>query len=51
MSCNQNGVFSKYLLVRDAFKIFTGTPRGKRCLGRSRRRWEGNVRMDLKEIS
>ena len=24
---------------------------GKRLLGRPRRRWEGNVRMNLKEIS
>jgi hypothetical protein len=25
-------------------------PKGKRQLGRPRRRWEGNIRMDLKEI-
>ena len=31
-----------------ALKILTGTPAGKRPLGR--RRWEDNVRMDLKEI-
>ena len=36
---------------RRALKIITGTPAGKRPLGRSRRRWEGNVRMDLKGIS
>ena len=28
-------------------KISTGTPTGKRPLGRSRRRWEDNLRMDL----
>ena len=33
-----------------AFKILTGKPRGKRPLGRPRRRWEDNIRMDLKEI-
>ena len=33
---------------RSAFKILTGTPTGKRSLGRSRRRWEDNIRMDLK---
>ena len=33
-----------------AFKILTGTPVGKRPLGRPRRRWENNIRMDLKEI-
>ena len=33
-----------------AFKILTGTPTGKRPLGRSRSRGEDNIRMDLKEI-
>ena len=41
-SCNQN--------KRSAFKIVTGTPAGKRPLGRPRRRWEDNIRMDLEEI-
>ena len=36
---------------RKVFKILTGTPTGKRPLGRHRRRWEDNIRMDLKEIS
>ena len=36
--------------VRSAFKILTGTPTGKRPLVRPRRRWEDNIRMDLKEI-
>jgi hypothetical protein len=35
---------------RSAFKIFTGTPIGKRPFGRPRRRWEDNIRMDFKEI-
>ena len=35
---------------RSAFKILTGTPRGKRTLGRPRRSLEDNIRMDLKEI-
>ena len=34
-----------------AFKILTGTPTGKRPLVRPRRKWEENIRMDLKEIS
>ena len=34
-----------------AFKPLTGTPTGKRPLGTPRRRWEVNIRMDLKEIS
>ena len=33
---------------RNAFKILTAT--GKRSLGRPRRRWEDNIRMDVKEI-
>ena len=35
---------------RSAFKILTGKPTGKRALGRPRRRWEDNIRMNLKEI-
>ena len=31
-------------------KILTGKPTGKRSLGMSRRRWEDNIRMCLKEI-
>ena len=36
--------------VRSAFKILTRKPTGKRPLGRPRRRWEENIRMDLEEI-
>ena len=35
---------------RSAFKVLTGEPTGKRLLGRPRRRWEDNIRMDLEEI-
>ena len=35
---------------RSAFKILTGKPTGRRPLGRPRRRWEDNIRMDLEEI-
>ena len=37
---------------RSAFKISTDTsiPAGKRPLGRPRRRWEDNIRLDFKEI-
>ena len=34
---------------RSAFKILTGIPTGKRPLGRTRRRWEDNTRIDFKE--
>ena len=35
---------------RSAFKILTGKPTAKRPLERPRRRWEGNIRMDLDGI-
>ena len=35
---------------RSAFKILTGKPTGKRPLGRPRRRWVDNFRMELEEI-
>ena len=35
---------------KDAFKIVIDIPAGKRPLGRPGRRWEENIRMDLKEI-
>ena len=37
--------------VRSAIKNFTDKPTGNRSSGKPRRRWEDNVRMDLKEIS
>ena len=33
------------------FKILNGTPTGKRPLERPSRRWDDNIRMDLKEMS
>ena len=35
---------------RNVFRILTGIPAEKRLLGRPRRRWEDNIRMDLEEI-
>ena len=35
---------------KSAFKILTDKSTGKRPLGRPRRRWEDNIRMDLEEI-
>jgi hypothetical protein len=35
---------------RNAYRILVGTPEGKRPLGRSRRRWVDNIKMDLREI-
>ena len=35
---------------RSAFNILTGNPTGKRPLGKPRRKWEQNIRMDLEEL-
>jgi 1,2-phenylacetyl-CoA epoxidase catalytic subunit len=36
--------------ITDAYKILVGKPEGKRQFRRTRRRWEDNIRMDLREI-
>jgi transcription termination factor 2 len=36
--------------TRNAYRILVGKLEGKRPLGRPRRRWVGNVKMDLREI-
>jgi hypothetical protein len=43
-ACNTHGV------KINAYRILVGKPEEKRPLGRSRRRWEDNIRMDLKEV-
>ncbi|KAJ4434334.1 hypothetical protein ANN_22891 [Periplaneta americana] len=35
---------------RNAYGVLVGRPEGKRPLGRSRRRWEDNIKMDLREV-
>jgi hypothetical protein len=35
---------------RAAYKILVGKPEGRRPLGRPRRRWEDNIKMDLREV-
>jgi hypothetical protein len=35
---------------RDVYRVFVGRPEGKRPLGRPRRRWEDNIKMDLREL-
>jgi hypothetical protein len=32
------------------YRVLVGKSEGKRPLGRPRRRWEGNFKMDLKEV-
>jgi hypothetical protein len=35
---------------RNAYRILVGKPEGKRPLGRSRRAWIDNIKIDLREI-
>jgi hypothetical protein len=36
--------------MRNAYNILVGEPEGRRRIGRPKRRWEGNIRIDLREI-
>jgi hypothetical protein len=36
--------------VRGKYNILVGRPEGRRPLGRPRRRWEDNIKMDLREV-
>jgi hypothetical protein len=36
--------------MRGAYNILVGKPEGRRPLGRPRRRWEDNIKLDLREI-
>jgi hypothetical protein len=35
---------------RVVYRVLVGKAEGKRRLGRPRRRWENNIRMDLQEV-
>jgi hypothetical protein len=43
-TCSTNGE------RRNAYRILVGKPQGKRQLGRARRRWVENIKMDFREI-
>jgi hypothetical protein len=43
-ACRTNGA------KRNTYRILVGKPEGKRLLGRPRRRWVDNIKMDLREI-
>jgi len=34
----------------DAYRVLVRKPEGKRPLGKPRRRWEDNIKMDLQEV-
>jgi hypothetical protein len=44
------GAYSKHGEIRNANEILFRKPEGKRPLRRHRRRWEDNIKMDLREI-
>jgi len=35
---------------RDVYRVLVEKPEGKRQLGKPRRRWENNIKMDLQEV-
>ena len=35
---------------RDTYRVLVGKPEGKRQLGRPRRRWKNNIKMNLQEV-
>jgi len=35
---------------RGVYRVLVGKPEGRRPLGRPRRKWEDNIRMDLREV-
>ena len=35
---------------RGIYRVLVGKPEGKRPIGRPRRRWEDNIKMDLQEV-
>jgi hypothetical protein len=45
-----DGACSKYGERRGIYRVLVGKPEGMRPLGRPRRRWEDNIKMDLQEV-
>ena len=37
-------------ISRNTYRVLVGKPEGKRPLWRPRRRWEDNIKMDLREV-
>jgi hypothetical protein len=38
------------IFERGVHRVLVGKPEGKRPLGRPRRRWAGNIKLDVKEV-
>ena len=41
---------STYGAIQKGIRVLVGKPKSKRPLGRPRRRWEDNIKMDLREV-
>jgi hypothetical protein len=52
-SLKSNSFYFKHffvIILSNIYNILIGRPEGRRPLGRHRRRWENNIKMDLREI-
>jgi hypothetical protein len=47
---NMGRACSTNVTKRNSYRILVGKPEGKRPLGRPRRRWMDNIKMDIREI-
>ena len=45
-----NGHVERLGEEREVYRVLVGKPKGNRPLGRPRRRWVDNIRMDLQEV-
>ena len=45
----RDALFLKFILIK-VYRVLLGKPEGRRPLGRPRRRWVDNIRMDLQEV-
>ena len=44
------GACIAYAVERGVYRVLVGKPEGKTPLGRPRRRWEDNIKMNLQEV-
>ena len=45
-----DGTCSAYGGEKRLFRVLVGKPKGNRLLGRPRRKWEDNIKMDLQKV-
>jgi hypothetical protein len=44
------GHVTRVVEMKSVYRVLVGKPEGKRPLGRPRRRWEDNIKIDLQEV-